>query len=188
MFILKETKDKIKADWYRYEEKDFSLLPVLFKVLIKTYISPSAVSFAFLFWLRLYQNKNLLLKVLSRYKLARFSLKYGVDISRNARIGKGAYFPHASVGLVLRGNVVIGKNLTCLHGVTIGNNGKTSHGYTRLGDNCFIGAGAKIFGNVSIGNNVTIGGGAVVVSDLPDGVTVVGVPARIVSHEITVKG
>ncbi|CDN23380.1 hypothetical protein BN934_01622 [Lacticaseibacillus rhamnosus] len=40
MFILKETKDKIKADWYRYEEKDFSLLRVLFKVLIKNIYFP----------------------------------------------------------------------------------------------------------------------------------------------------
>ena len=52
-----------------------------------------------------------------------------------------------------------------------------------IGDNCIIGAGAKIIGNVKIGNNVKIGANAVVVKDIPDNCTAVGVPAKIITHE-----
>ncbi|MFD1393166.1 serine O-acetyltransferase [Lacticaseibacillus jixianensis] len=67
-------------------------------------------------------------------------------------------------------------------GVTIGaTNGKKEAAL--IGDNCFIGSGAKIIGNIRIGNNVAIGAGAVVVKDcLEDSVTLAGVPAKIVSH------
>lgn len=63
------------------------------------------------------------------------------------------------------------------HGVTIGAEKEQS---PILGNNIFIGAGAKIIGGVRIGDNVKIGANAVVVKDVPDNATVVGVPARII--------
>ena len=182
MIIRKGTRNVIKADWRRYEQKKCTILGVLYKVLIKTYVSPSSLSFAFLFWMRIYQSGNSFVRFFAKFKLARFALKYGIDISRNAKIGEGAYFPHITAGVVFRGNVRIGNNLTCLHGVTIGNDGRSSKGFTIIGDNCFIGAGAKIFGDIELGDNVTVGGGAVVVSNVPDNVTVAGIPARIISR------
>ena len=68
-------------------------------------------------------------------------------------------------------------NLTIENGVTIGAEKGES---PTLGDNVFIGAGAKIIGDVKIGSDVKIGANAVVLKDLPDGATAVGVPARIV--------
>jgi serine O-acetyltransferase len=54
-----------------------------------------------------------------------------------------------------------------------------------LGDNVFVGSGAKILGGVRIGSNVRIGANAVVVRDVPDGATAVGVPARVMEREAT---
>lgn len=51
----------------------------------------------------------------------------------------------------------------------------------RIGDNVYIGCGAKVLGPIKIGNNVKIGAGAVVIKDVPDNATVVGVPARILN-------
>lgn len=69
-------------------------------------------------------------------------------------------------------NVKIGKNCLIISGSIIG-------GSTVIGDNCYLGIGCKIKNKVKIGNNVTIGMGAVVLKDVPDGVTVVGNPAKI---------
>lgn len=54
-----------------------------------------------------------------------------------------------------------------------------------IGNNCYIGPGAKIFGKIKIGDNVAIGANAVVNKDFPDGVTIAGVPAKIVSNKGT---
>ena len=54
-----------------------------------------------------------------------------------------------------------------------------------IGDNCFIGPGAKLFGRISIGNNVAIGANSVVNKSFPDNVTIAGVPAKIVNHKGT---
>lgn len=73
---------------------------------------------------------------------------------------------------------MIGKHCTIFQQVTITEgDDKTS---ATIGDNCYIGAGAKILGNVKIGDNVKIGANAVVVTDIPSNCTAVGVPARII--------
>lgn len=64
-------------------------------------------------------------------------------------------------------------------GVTIGNK-NTEDDCPIIGDNCDIGAGAKIIGAIHIGNNVTIGANAVVVKDIPDNCIVGGIPAKII--------
>ncbi|NQT22678.1 MAG: serine acetyltransferase [Candidatus Omnitrophica bacterium] len=97
-------------------------------------------------------------------------------IGRNASFGPGFVLMH-TFGIVINSDVVGGKNITLEHGVTIGSEkGKSPV----LADNIFIGAGAKIIGAVKIGNNVNIGANAVVVKDVPNNVTVAGVPAEIV--------
>jgi len=63
----------------------------------------------------------------------------------------------------------------------LGTKGMGAQGVPALGNNVYVGVGAKILGNVRIGNNVKIGANAVVVHDVPDEVTVVGVPAQIIS-------
>jgi serine O-acetyltransferase len=99
-----------------------------------------------------------------------------VVIGRGADFGPGLVFIH-SLGIVINSEVRAGRNLVLEHGVTIGaEKGKSPV----LGDNVFVGAGAKIIGGVRIGNDVKIGANAVVTKDLPDGATAVGIPAKVV--------
>ena len=72
-------------------------------------------------------------------------------------------------------SIKAGRNLTILHGVTIG---AGTGGQPQLGDNVSIGTGAKIIGGVIIGNNVIVGAGAVVTKDIPSGSIAVGIPAQ----------
>jgi serine O-acetyltransferase len=97
-------------------------------------------------------------------------------IGRDADLGPGLVILH-SFGIVINARVTAGKNLVLEHGVTIGAEKRLC---PRLGDNVYIGAGAKIIGDVVIGSDVKIGANAVVLSDVPDGATVVGIPARVV--------
>jgi serine O-acetyltransferase len=97
-------------------------------------------------------------------------------IGRKTNIGPGFVILH-SFGIVINSSVRAGKNLTLEHGVTIGSEKNQN---PIIGDNVFIGAGAKIIGPVSIGSDVKIGANAVVIHDLPNGATAVGVPARVV--------
>lgn len=97
-------------------------------------------------------------------------------IGRHAQFGAGFVLVH-SQGVVINSSVKGGENVHIEHQVTIG----AEKGMAPiLGDNIFIGAGAKIIGPVTIGNDVKIGANAVVTKDLPDGATAVGIPAKIV--------
>lgn len=92
-------------------------------------------------------------------------------------IGEGLFLEHPQ-GSFLNA-VSIGKNFTCLHNVTLGNN----HGsLPTIGDNVFCGCGSCVLGPVVIGNNVKIGANAVVVKDIPDNCVVVGNPGKIVKR------
>jgi serine O-acetyltransferase len=97
-------------------------------------------------------------------------------IGRDAEFGPGLVIVH-SFGIVVNSSVRAGRNVVLEHGVTIG--AEKFHSPV-LGDNVFIGAGAKIIGGVRIGSDVKIGANAVVTKDLPDGATAVGIPARVV--------
>jgi serine O-acetyltransferase len=97
-------------------------------------------------------------------------------IGRGAEFGPGFVILH-SIGVVINSQVRGGRNVVIEHGVTIG----AEKGQAPvLGDDIFIGAGAKVIGPVRIGSRVKIGANAVVVKDVPDGATVVGIPARVV--------
>ncbi|MDY6895657.1 MAG: serine acetyltransferase, partial [Thermotogota bacterium] len=86
-------------------------------------------------------------------------------------------------GIVVNGNVSIGKNCNISPGVTLGqtNRGKNK-GCPTIGDNVFIASGAKIIGNILVGNNVAIGANCVVIEDVPENSVIVGVPGKIISR------
>lgn len=93
------------------------------------------------------------------------------------------YFPHGLNGIIISRKCKIGKNATILHQVTIGTKITTEKCMREadgiapvIGDDVYIGAGAKIIGNIRIGNNVLIGANAVVTKDVPDNCTVIGNP------------
>jgi len=104
---------------------------------------------------------------------------FGVSLSPSTEVGPGLYIGHTGL-IVIHHEVVIGKNLDIAHGVTIGTKGVGHKGTPIIGDNVFIGSGAKILGSIKIGNNVRIGANAVVTQDIPKNCTAVGVPARII--------
>ena len=96
-------------------------------------------------------------------------------IGRGAVFGPGFVLEH-SQGVVISGSVRGGSRIILEHQVTIG---AAKGAPPTLGNNIYIGAGAKILGAITIGNNVRIGANAVVVKDVPSDVTVGGIPARI---------
>ncbi|MDO7084117.1 serine acetyltransferase [Pseudocolwellia sp. AS88] len=101
----------------------------------------------------------------------------GCVIGAQATFDKGFVIMHP-VGVVINSKVRGGTNITVESGVVIGDEkGKAP----LLGNNIFIGAGAKIIGGITIGDNVKVGANAVVVKDVPSNVTVVGIPARIIN-------
>lgn len=97
------------------------------------------------------------------------------------KIGGGWVLIHG-FGVVINGGAKIGKNCTMYHGVTIGTIDMKT--FPQIGDDVFIGAGAKILGDVKVGNYVKIGAGAIVVDDVPDNCTVVGQKASVVHKEL----
>lgn len=104
----------------------------------------------------------------------------GVTIRSQTDIGPGLYIGHTGV-IRIHPNAKIGKNLSIGQCVTIGEKGPGhGAGVPTIGDNVYIGVGAKVLGGITIGNNVKIGANAVVIADVPDNSTVVGIPAHIV--------
>ena len=102
----------------------------------------------------------------------------GIEIHPGAKIGRRLFLDHGS-GVVIGETASIGDDCTIYHGVTLGGTGKDSgKRHPDLGNGVMVGAGAKILGAIKIGNEVKIGANAVVLQDVEDGKTVVGVPAR----------
>jgi serine O-acetyltransferase len=101
-------------------------------------------------------------------------------IGRGAEFGPGFVLIH-STGVVINGAVRGGAGVHIEHQVTIGAERRES---PVIGDDVFIGAGAKIIGNVSIGEGARIGANAVVIADVPAHHTAVGVPARVVAQSV----
>jgi serine O-acetyltransferase len=107
----------------------------------------------------------------------------GIEIHPAAEIGEGFFIDHG-MGVVIGETTIIGKNCTLFQGVTLGGTGKEKgKRHPTLKDNVVVGAGAKILGNIVIGSNSYIGANAVVLKDVPDNSTVVGIPGRIVRRE-----
>ena len=106
----------------------------------------------------------------------------GIEIHPGARIGKGFFIDHGN-GVIIGETTVIGDNVTLYQGVTLGGTGK-EHGkrHPTIGSNVMISAGAKVLGSFTIGDNSKIGAGSVVLSEVPPGSTVVGVPGRVVKR------
>ena len=104
----------------------------------------------------------------------------GCVIGRGAEFGAGFVLVHP-VGVVIHGAVRGGRNVVLDSSVVIG---AARNGFPVevpvIGDDIYIGAGAKVLGGITIGSRVTIGANAVVLKSIPDGATAVGVPARIV--------
>lgn len=103
----------------------------------------------------------------------------GIEIHPAARIGRRVFIDHG-MGVVIGETAVVGDDCTIYHGVTLGgvSLGRGQKRHPTLGKGVVVGAGAKILGGFTVGDNARIGSNAVVVHEVPENVTVVGVPAR----------
>ena len=115
-------------------------------------------------------------RVLSQF--ARFIT--GIEIHPGAMIGSGLFIDHG-MGVVIGETTEIGDNVTLFQGVTLGGTGKQrGKRHPTIGSHVVVGAGAKVLGPITIGDYVKIGANSVVLQDVPDHSTVVGIPGRIV--------
>lgn len=114
-----------------------------------------------------------------RYKLLKYSKKYGFQINPKAQIGRGLYLGHRGT-VIVNGATKMGMNVNIMPGVTIGqeNRGKRE-GVPTLGNKVWIGSNAIIVGKITIGNNVLIAPNAYVNFDVPDNSIVMGNPAVV---------
>jgi serine O-acetyltransferase len=107
----------------------------------------------------------------------------GIEIHPGARLGRRLFIDHG-MGVVIGETSVVGDDVTLYQGVTLGGTGK-EHGkrHPTLEDHVVVGGGAKILGNIIVGKNCRIGAGSVVLRNVPENSTVVGVPGHIVFRE-----
>ncbi len=140
-------------------------------------------------WWQLHQNR-INLPPNNKYDIAmKMQLKYkffGSYIGQTAKFASKPVFPHGMSEVFISGGVNIGKNCVIFQQVTIGSNtiiNSKTYGAPTIGDNCYIGAGAKIIGRVHVGNNCRIGANAVVTKDVPDNTVVVMSTMRYINHD-----
>ena len=114
----------------------------------------------------------------------------GIEIHPGAKIGKNLFIDHG-MGVVIGETSEIGNNVTIYHAVTLGGSSPSIDSerqrhekrHPTIGDDVVIGSGAQIIGPIKVGNNSRIAANAVVVKDVPENATMVGVPAKVVTLE-----
>ena len=103
----------------------------------------------------------------------------GVEIHQGATIGQGFFIDHG-MGVVIGETSQIGDDVTIYQGVTLGGTGKEKgKRHPTIEDGVVIAVGASVLGAITVGKNSKVGAGAVVIQDVPDNCTVVGVPGRV---------
>ncbi len=103
-----------------------------------------------------------------------------IEIHPAATIGRRLFIDHGT-GVVIGETAIIGDDCTLYQGVTLGGTGKdTGKRHPTLGNHVMVGAGAKVLGPIEVHDHARIAAGAVVLNDIPENATAVGVPARVV--------
>ena len=117
---------------------------------------------------------------LARMVSQRAARKTGLEIHPGATIGRRLVIDHGT-GVVIGETTEIGDDVLIYQGVTLGGTGKeVGKRHPTIGNNVMISSGAKVLGPFKVGDNARIAAGAVVLEEVPEGATVVGVPARVV--------
>src|SRR6202795_501661 len=107
----------------------------------------------------------------------------GIEIHPGAQIGRRLFIDHG-LGVVIGETSIVGDDVTLYQGVTLGGTGKDQgKRHPTIEDRVVVGSGAKILGNITVGKNCRIGAGSVVLRNVPEDSTVVGVPGHIIFRE-----
>jgi serine O-acetyltransferase len=107
----------------------------------------------------------------------------GIEIHPAAKIGRRLFVDHG-MGVVIGETAIVGDDVTMYQGVTLGGTGKEQgKRHPTIEDSVVVGGGAKILGNITVGKNCRIGAGSVVLRNVPENSTVVGVPGHIIFRE-----
>lgn len=172
----------IKDIYSKETSKDILQNNIIYKLIIlsKFFISSKGFRAIAVYRLSRYMylgNHKLLFYIMNIVNI----LVNDVEINYCAKIGPGLIIPHAQC--IVIGPAIIGKNVGISQGVTIGASFDKEKGGRKcaiIGNNVWIGAGAKILGPISIGNNSIIGANSVVVKDIPANSIAVGIPAKVI--------
>ena len=128
----------------------------------------------FLYWLRTAEKDKLLGKIMC----CCYSRKFGLEISPDAKIGKGLYLGHP-YNITVGSNCIIGENVNLHKGCTIGSTSGKNWGSPVIGHCVWIGINATVVGKITIGDDVLIAPGAYVNFDVPSHSVVIGNPGEI---------
>lgn len=121
------------------------------------------------------------LKWIARMLAQLSRLLTGIEIHPGAKIGNRFFIDHG-MGVVIGETAVIGDDVTLYHGVTLGGTSwSKGKRHPTLGNDVVVGAGAKVLGPITLSNGARVGSNAVVVKDVPENATVVGIPGHVVS-------
>lgn len=163
--------DNFKSDFYRMTGSHCRLN------LKNIYYFLKQHNIRYMYYRRLCEKNNR--NLIAKYKLFKYSRKYGIEIAPTAQIGKGLYLGHP-YNITVGSDVVIGNNVNLHKGCTIGreNRGKRT-GVPTIGNCVYVGINSTIVGNIKIGNNVMIAPNSFVNFDVPDNSIVIGNPAKM---------
>ena len=140
---------------------------------------------------RFWRNRNRIVEGRSlltpwyEFENARILRKFNAEIPCTGKINPFVT-PHGLSGIFISNGAVMGRDCTIFHQVTIGSNtlpDSRGQGAPVIGDNVYIGVGAKIIGGITVGNNVRIGANCVVTFDVPDNATVVAAAPKVIPHD-----
>lgn len=138
-------------------------------------------------WHRL-NNKlwHLGLRTVARFLANIARIFTAIEIHPEAEIGKRLFIDHGT-GVVIGQTAIIKDDVTIYHGVTLGGVGKSGEvegqRHPTLQNGVIIGSGAQVLGGITIGKNAKVGSNSVVTSDIPDGATAIGIPARVIGGD-----
>ena len=135
---------------------------------------------------KLLKAKNPIIRKYHSFMCSRILYLNNASIEPQTKIKGKITFPHGLNGILISAGAQIGENCTVFHQVTIGSNtanGSKHIGSPKIGDNVYIGAGAKIIGGIIVGSGARIGANCVVTEDVPENATVVLTKPRVIVHE-----
>lgn len=166
----------IRSDIRRYANRNSNLVVIAIEA---AYTHPAIIGVIWYrighaLWLKRKNPVFFILFVINRILYPIVRIYSGLELPAKTQIGPGLFVNHFGP-TIIAGTMVAGRNLTIEQGVTIG---KGPTGVPHIGNDVYIGTGAKVINGITIGDHASVGAGAVVVKDVPAYCVVVGVPAR----------